>query len=92
MNETGDYPCYLAVLPTDGMSVLTAWSADKLTPENTAKMILSDERTAKNRKKTIILPGLLASCAEEIQARLPEFRVLTGPKEAYKLKDFLKSL
>lgn len=92
LNETGDYPCYLAVLPTDGMSVLTAWSADKLTPENTAKMILSDERTAKNRKKTIILPGLLASCAEEIQARLPEFRVLTGPKEAYKLKDFLKSL
>lgn len=90
--ENLNRPAYLIVTPSDGMSVLTAWSAEKFTAQIAAKTVNNAKIAEKIITKQIIIPGLLAHMKEEISEVLPEFNILVGPNEAYKLVDFVKSL
>lgn len=90
--EALNKPAYLVVTPSDGMSVLTAWSAEKFTAQIAAKTIKQFGLTEKIKDKKIIIPGLLEHMKEEIEEVLPEFEILVGPNEAYLLGDFVKSL
>lgn len=85
-------PAYLVVTPSDGMSVLTAWSAEKFTAQIVAKTINNAKLAEKIKNKQIIIPGLLSHMSAEIKEALPEFEILTGPNEAYLLSDFVKGL
>lgn len=85
-------PAYLVVTPSDGMSVLTAWSAEKFTAQIVAKTVNQFKLVEKVKSKQIIIPGLLSHMKEEIEEALPEFKVLVGPNEAYLLGDFVKSV
>lgn len=85
-------PAYLVVTPSDGMSVLTAWSAEKFTAQIAAKTIRQYELEKKVKNKQIIIPGLLSHMKSEIEEALPEFEILIGPNEAYLLGDFVKNL
>ena len=93
-NEIDDLnkPAYLIVTPSDGMSVLTAWSAEKFTAQIAAKTVNNAKIADKIKNKQIIIPGLLAHMKDEIKEALPEFDILVGPNEAYLLGDFVKSL
>jgi acetyl-CoA decarbonylase/synthase complex subunit gamma len=93
-NEIEDLnkPAYLIVTPSDGMSVLTAWSAEKFTAQIAAKTVNNAKIADKIKNKQIIIPGLLAHMKDEIKEALPEFDILVGPNEAYLLGDFVKSL
>lgn len=90
--EALDVPTYLVVTPSEGMSVLTAWSAEKFTAQIVAKTIKKFDLANKINKKRIIIPGLLAHMQEEIQEAVPDFEITIGTNEAYLIKDFVKNL
>lgn len=90
--ESLNKPAYLVVTPSDGMSVLTAWSAEKFTAQIVAKTVNQYKLSEKVKNKNIIIPGLLSHMKEEIEEALPNFEILVGPNEAYLLGDFVKSL
>ena len=79
------------VTPSDGMSVLTAWSADKFNGEIIAKAIkdYGIESLVKHRK--LIIPGYVASLKPEIEEELPGWEVIVGANEAIEIADFLKN-
>lgn len=90
--EALNKPAYLVVTPSDGMSVLTAWSAEKFTAQIAARTVNKYELAKKVKNKRIIIPGLLSHMKQEIEESLPEFEILVGPNEAYLLQDFVKSI
>lgn len=90
--EALNKPAYLVVTPSDGMSVLTAWSAEKFTAQIAAKTVNQFNLAQKVKNKQIIIPGLLSHMKEEIKESLPDFDILVGPNEAYLLGDFVKSI
>lgn len=90
--ESLNKPAYLVVTPSDGMSVLTAWSAEKFTAQIVAKTVTQYKLAEKVKDKRIIIPGLLSHMKVEIEEALPNFEILVGPNEAYLLSDFVKSL
>lgn len=90
--ESLNKPAYLVVTPSDGMSVLTAWSAEKFTAQIVAKTVAQYKLAEKVKNKRIIIPGLLSHMKAEIEEALPNFDILVGPNEAYLLSDFVKSL
>ena len=90
--EATGQPVYLLIMPSDGMSVLTAWSADKFTPEMAAKMVSSNEILSAVKKKKLVIPGLLSHIRDDIQEELPEWEVIVGTNEAYKIQEFIKTL
>jgi len=90
--EALNKPAYLVVTPSEGMSVLTAWSAEKFTAQIVAKTVKRFKLSEKVKNKRIIIPGLLSHMKEEIEEVLPEFEILVGPNEAYLLGDFVNGL
>lgn len=90
--EALNRPSYLVVTPSEGMSVLTAWSAEKFTAQIAAKTIKQFDLAKKVKNKKIIIPGLLSHMKMELEEVMPEFEILVGPNEAYLLGDFVKNL
>lgn len=91
-NELESIPLgsYLIVTPSDGMSVLTAWSADKFNAEIVAKMMSKTDLASKVKKREIIIPGLLSHMKEELETALPDWKIVVGTIEAFQLYDFIK--
>lgn len=90
--ENLNIPSYLIVIPADGMSVLTAWSAEKFTANIVSKTIekLNIREQIKNRQ--IIIPGLLAHTKDELQEIIPDFDFVVGTIEASAIREFVKNL
>ena len=85
-------PSYLIVTPAEGMSVLTAWSAEKFTAKMVAKTLKKFDFTNKVKTRKIIIPGLLAHMKTELEQTLPAFEFVIGTVEAYTISDFVKNL
>ena len=85
---------YLVVTPSEGMSVLTAWSAEKITAQIAKKIIDANAVLEKVKNKTIIIPGLLADLKEDLETALESggWKIIVGTTEAYRLPEFLKTL
>ena len=90
--ENLDVPSYLIIVPADGMSVLTAWSAQTFTPEIVSKFL--EELDIKNKIKTrrIIIPGLVSDMIEELNAQCPDFEFVEGTKDASDIGEFVKKI
>ena len=90
--ENLDTPSYLIVIPADGMSVLTAWSAEKFTANIVKKTL--DELSIREKLNTrkIIIPGLLAGMTEELKEASPDFDFIVGTHEASAIREFVKDL
>ena len=89
--ESMPFPTYIVITPSDGMSVLTAWSADKFTPEMAAKIVKESQELQKIKNKKIIIPGLLSHLKEELEEAIDGWEIVVGPNEAYQLQDFVKN-
>ncbi len=87
-----DKSSYLIVIPAQGMSVLTAWSAETFTPEIVAKTLKDLDIINKINTRKIIIPGLLTDMKEELQKACPDFEFIEGTHEASEIPDFVKSL
>jgi acetyl-CoA decarbonylase/synthase, CODH/ACS complex subunit gamma len=89
--ESSGVSSYLVVTSSDGMSVLTAWSADKFNGEIIAKAIRDYDVEALVKHRKMIIPGYVASLKGEIEEELPGWEVIVGANEAVDIVDFLKN-
>ena len=89
--ESLPFGSYLVVTPADGMSVLTAWSADKFTSDMVAKSVKNFDLINKVDTREIIIPGLLSHMQEELQEAMPEWKIVVGTIEACQIPEFIKN-
>jgi acetyl-CoA decarbonylase/synthase complex subunit gamma len=89
--ENSKVPSYLAVMDSEGLSVLTAWAAGKFTAARIAEFIKDSgvENTLSHRE--IIIPGYVAILSGAIEDKLEGWKVIVGPREANGIPAFLRS-
>jgi CO dehydrogenase/acetyl-CoA synthase gamma subunit (corrinoid Fe-S protein) len=88
--EKSKMPVWLQIVNTEGLSVLTAYSAGKFNPEHVAKAF--DESKALNRSDGIVvIPGLVARMSGKLQEMIQR-DVIVGTKESKMIPKFLKEL
>jgi len=89
--ESSKIPSYIVACDSEGMSVLTAWAAEKFTAESISETLKKVGVEALVSHKTIVIPGyvaVLSSKLEEVSGR----KVLVGPREASGITNYLRSL
>lgn len=89
--ENSRVPCRLAVMDSEGLSVLTAWAAGKFTASKIAQFIQESGIENEVKGKELIIPGYVAILSGAIEEKLPGWKVTVGPREANAIPAFLKS-
>ena len=89
--EASKVPSYIMSVDTEGMSVLTAWAAEKFTPEKISSSL--DKFAVKDlvTHKRLIIPGYVAVMSGDLEEQ-SGWQVVVGPKEAAGIPSFLKNL
>jgi len=88
--EASKMPSYLLVVDSEGMSVLTAWAAEKLTPEKIAGAMKDSKIEEKVQHKKVIIPGYVAVMSGKLED-LTGWQIIVGPREASGIPKFLKT-
>ena len=89
--EASKVPSYIVTVDTEGMSVLTAWAAEKFTPEKIAASIDKFGVKEKVSHSTMVIPGYVAVMSGELEDK-SGWKIVVGPKEAAGIPSFLKNL
>jgi acetyl-CoA decarbonylase/synthase complex subunit gamma len=89
--ESSRLPAYIVPVDTDGVSVLTAWAADKLTAETIADTVKRLCVMDKVNHRKIILPGGVAVLSGKT-AELTGCEVMVGPNESAGIPSFFKKV
>lgn len=89
--EASRVPAYIGVLDTEGTSVLTAFASDKLSSDEVAKFLDSDEVAKTIAHRKMILPGYIAVMSGALQDD-SGWEVIVGPREASGIPKFLKTV
>ena len=89
--EASKIPSYIVSVDTEGMSVLTAWAAEKFTPEKIADSL--DKFGVKNAvaHQKLIIPGYVAVMSGDLE-EISGWEIIVGPKEAAGIPSFLKKI
>lgn len=90
--ENSKVPAYLLIQDTEGLSVLTAWAADKFNAETIASLVKKTKIGERLSKKVLIIPGLVAQIYGELEEELPDWKILLGPREAAHIPAFIRSV
>ena len=88
--EATGIPSWLMVCDTEGLSVLTAWSAGKFDAERIAKAAKSLDAASKVSHKKLILPGRVAVLRGELEDELPDWQIMIGSPEAMDIGSWFK--
>jgi len=89
--ENSKVPSRLAVLDTEGLSVLTGWAAGKFTASKITQFIKESGIENELKTKELIIPGYVAILSGSIEEKMPEWKITVGPREANGIPTFLKS-
>ena len=89
--ENCKVPCRLAVMDSEGLSVLTAWAAGKFTASKISQFITESGIGEELEQKELIIPGYVAILSGAIEDKLPGWKITVGPREANGLPAFLKA-
>ncbi|MDP2830624.1 MAG: acetyl-CoA decarbonylase/synthase complex subunit gamma [Candidatus Omnitrophota bacterium] len=89
--EASKIPAYILSVDTQGMSVLTAWAAEKFNAEAITKSLETCGVKEVIRHKDLIIPGYVAMISGDLEVQ-SGFRIIVGPKEAAGIPAFLKKL
>ncbi len=89
--ENCKVPCRLAVMDSEGLSVLTAWAAGKFTASRISQFITESGIGEELEQKELIIPGYVAILSGAIEDKLPGWKITVGPREANGLPAFLKA-
>jgi acetyl-CoA decarbonylase/synthase complex subunit gamma len=89
--EASKIPAYILSVDTQGMSVLTAWAAEKFNAEAITKSLDSCRVKEVIGHKNLIIPGYVAMISGDLEDQ-SGFRIIVGPKEAAGIPTFLKNL
>jgi len=88
--EASKIPAYIVSVDTEGMSVLTAWAAEKFTPAKITESINKFGVKEAVAHKRLVIPGYVAVMSGELQDE-SGFEIIVGPKEAAGIPSFLKN-
>ena len=89
--ERSGVPLNLVINDAGGLSVLTSWAAGKFSGNSISEFIKENvEPKVKCRK--LIIPGKVAVLKGDLEAKLPGWEIIVGPREAVQLVKFLKDL
>ncbi|NLI73154.1 MAG: acetyl-CoA decarbonylase/synthase complex subunit gamma [Euryarchaeota archaeon] len=83
-------PAWLLVVDTEGLSVLTAYSAGKLTEESVVEALEETSAKEKSTSGILIIPGLISRMSGKLQ-ELSGMRVIVGPRESSGIPKLLRS-
>jgi acetyl-CoA decarbonylase/synthase complex subunit gamma len=89
--EKSKMPVWLQVVDTEGLSVMTAFAAGKLTPESVAKSLSDSGAFDKSKSGRIIIPGMVTRMSGKLE-ELTDLDVIVGPRESSGLGKLLKSM
>jgi len=89
--EASKVPSYIVSVDTEGMSVLTAWAAEKFTPEKITESINKFAVKETVSHTCLIIPGYVAVMSGDLEEK-SGWQVMVGPKEAAGIPSFLKNL
>lgn len=89
--EKSKVPAWLLVVDTEGLSVMTAFSAGKLSAETVLEAVQSTGAAEKSGRNVIIMPGMLSRMSGKLQ-ELSGMKVIVGPRESSGIPKLLKSL
>ncbi|QLH74584.1 MAG: acetyl-CoA decarbonylase/synthase complex subunit gamma [Methanomassiliicoccales archaeon] len=89
--EKSKVPVWLQVVDTEGLSVLTAYAAGKLTAEAVNRALERSNARTRSRSNTLIIPGMVARMAAKL-GEVTGMKVIVGPKESSGVPKFLKGL
>ena len=76
---------------TEGMSVLTAWAAEKFTPDKISDSLKKSAIEEKVAHRNLIIPGYVAVMSGDLEEK-SGWKIIVGPKEAAGIPTFLKNL
>ncbi|MGE5279512.1 MAG: acetyl-CoA decarbonylase/synthase complex subunit gamma, partial [Deltaproteobacteria bacterium] len=88
--EASRVPSHLICVDTEGMSVLTAWAAEKFTPERIADSLSRFHLGDIVAHKDLIIPGYVAMMSGELEDK-SGWTIHVGPREASALSSYLKN-
>ena len=89
--EASKVPAYIISVDTQGMSVLTAWAAEKFTPEKISESLNKFGVGDLVAQRKLVIPGYVAVMSGDLEEQ-SGWKVVVGPKEAAGLPSFLKNL
>jgi len=90
--ENSKIPAYLLIQDTEGLSVLTAWAADKFNADTISNLVKKTKIEEKLKKKVLIIPGVVAQIYGELEEQLPDWKILLGPREAAHIPSFIRNV
>ena len=89
--EASRVPSYILAVDTEGTSVLTAYSGDKLNEKTVKAAMDKAGLEAKVKHRKLIIPGYVAVLSGKIE-EVTGWEVLVGPKEASFIPKFLQEV
>lgn len=90
--EGSRIPCWLLIMDTEGLSVMTAWAAGKFVGDAVGMFVKKSGIADKVAKKKIIIPGYAASISGDMEEELPDWEILIGPRDASLIPKYLKDM
>lgn len=89
--EKSKKPVWLQVVDSEGLSVMTAFAAGKLTPESVSKALQESDAQEKSKRGEIIIPGMVSRMSGKLE-ELTGLDVVVGPQESSGIPKLLKSM
>ncbi len=89
--EASRVPAYIIASYSEGLSVLTAWAAEKFTAETITKTLNESGIKEKISHQEVIIPGYVAVLSGKLEED-SGWKVRVGPKEASGIPPYLKAL
>jgi acetyl-CoA decarbonylase/synthase complex subunit gamma len=83
-------PAWIVVVDTEGTSVMTAWAADKFTPEIIAQTVKQCNVEENVSHRRLVIPGGVAVLKGKLEEE-SGWDVIVGPREATGIPKFLKT-
>ncbi len=89
--ESAKIPSFIISVDSEGMSVLTAWAAEKFTAEKIASILKDSGIASKVAHKDVVIPGYVAVLSAKLKDK-SGWNVTVGPREASGIPSFLKGM
>ena len=87
--EASKVPSYVICCDSEGMSVLTAWAAEKFTAESISNALINSGIGDSVSHKKIIIPGYVSVLSGRLE-EVSGWKVLVGPREASGIPNYLR--
>jgi len=89
--EASRVPSWILCVDTEGTSVLTAYSGDKLSAESVAKAMQEADLESTVNHKKLIIPGYVAVMSGKLEEE-SGWEILVGPRESNQIPRYLKEV